>query len=48
MLCAVLSALCFIFSSCSTDEENGSGINGSLKINGENYQVEDATIVSIR
>ena len=44
MLCAVLGALCFIFSSCSTDEEDGNGINGSLKINGENYQVEDATI----
>lgn len=44
MLCAVLGALCFIFSSCSTDEEDGNEINGSLKINGENYQVEDATI----
>lgn len=44
IVCAFLSTLCFIFSSCSTDEENGGGLNGSLKVNGESYQVEDATI----
>lgn len=43
-VCAFLSTLCFIISSCSTDEENGSGVNGSLKVNGESFQVEDATI----
>ena len=41
-VCAILSTLCFIFSSCSSDEENG--VNGSLIVNGESFQVEDATI----
>lgn len=43
-VCVFLSTLCFILFSCSTDEENGSGINGSLKVNGASFQVEDATI----
>ena len=41
-VCAILSTLCFILSSCSSDEENG--VNGSLIVNGESFQVEDATI----
>lgn len=41
-VCILLSILCFIFSSCSSDEENG--VNGSLTVNGESFQVEDATI----
>lgn len=44
LVCTVLSTLCFMFSSCSTDDENESGVNGSLIVNGESFQVEDATI----
>lgn len=42
MLCTVLSALCFIFSSCSSNEENV--VNGSLTVNGESFLAEEATI----
>lgn len=44
LVCTVLSTLCLMFSSCSTDDENESGVNGSLIVNGESFQVEDATI----
>ena len=33
-----------MISSCSDDEGNGSGVNNTLEINGERYQVEDAAI----
>ena len=41
-VCIILSTMCFIFSSCSSDAENG--INDSLTVNGESFQAEDATI----
>lgn len=44
LVCVFLSTLCFMISSCSDDEGNGSGVNNTLEINGERYQVEDAAI----
>lgn len=42
LVCVVLSTFCFMFSSCSPDNENG--VSGSLAVNGERFQIEDATI----
>lgn len=36
--------MCLVSSSCSTDEEDINGVNGTLTVNGESFQVKHATI----